>query len=180
MIQQEVDTGAESQMVSYKLLKLVSHGVAIRQGLPVEAPVFVSPYVSKEAQCGQCDERVGPLMYAAGQEVTAHHFHFMSGGIYYHEVNNNFWENEKQSLRGWIGILRPKGDIDFQRAERVKVDQIKAFCFDCREELEEGVVTGDGDGLHDMIPVCDLQKHPIHKAEYQFQIRDGQVLFSQV
>lgn len=186
----------------FKALRLIAPEEANGLGIPTESPVFVSSIISGEEKCksSKCIGVFKPLVYQVGYEVTAHHFHRNSGGVYHHysypqellgEYKNSFNWFEFHS---WVALLNPLGICKYSgfgwpnqsRSESAEVNQIKAYCGMplCAEGLGEGVVFAQDNNPFDLCPLCSFKKHSNYAAyatRYNFKVtEEGEVLFSAI
>lgn len=82
-------------ILKLKQLRLISPEHANELGIPAEAPVLVSPYISREGDCIICNVKYRPLMYQVGFTTKAHHTCKENGGGIYTQL----YEDES---RKWV------------------------------------------------------------------------------
>lgn len=189
-------------------------------GVVVQDPVFISPAVQlmNESECNFCGVNYGPLVFQSGGDVEPHHFHKDGeGGVYFYRKAERRYKKIDGNctlivdsygsdlvITGFIAVIEPYGEIykdiansHAERAERAKVQEIRAHCFLSREHsrernglfaeefysdsitrLYEGVlIAGQGSRL---FPLCDLGNHPecLDRPKYSFRIlEDGRFVF---
>jgi hypothetical protein len=64
-----------------KQLRLLPQEFACHTGIPAQGPVFVSPVVDLGQLCLRCFRRYSSLVYQAGHDTRAHHWHEADGGL---------------------------------------------------------------------------------------------------
>lgn len=181
--EQEVIDGTSG----FKYLRLISPEVALSLGLESEAPVFISPYVNKQENCGDCGVAYGPLIYKMG-EVVPHHFHywlgsiagnsqyFSNGGIFYFAEGN-----EPSGFTQWVAAFKVQGRRTLDSAEKVYIDEIQAFCQCCNKGLSEGFVY-EPNHKASLYPVCHncADKRDKLNLKFEFKVTKSGILFSQL
>ena len=176
--------------IALKELSLVTPELAKDLGLASESPVFVSPIVNSDRGCPYCFVTYGPLIYASGALVEAHHFHPWQrgtgeppredGGIYIFGLGRFQMENPS-----WIAEVELRGRLGSDSVERVFVKGIRAYCRPkcCGNELESGfVVMGATVGKGFLVPSCGSLRSLSRRerVRYNFKIVEGNVLFSEL
>ncbi|HCB23228.1 TPA: hypothetical protein DEP06_05415, partial [Candidatus Daviesbacteria bacterium] len=132
-----------------KPVRLVTPETAQKFGIPTEAPMWVSPWISEENCCPHCERTFTPLVYQPHSIVVAQHFHPDNleldvgisgrGGIYFSRALSTY-----HTSWGWVAECEPRGRITFYgdeiMSERAFVRGIQAFCAPCSAEdaLHEG------------------------------------------
>lgn len=156
------------------------------------------PLVQGKINCGQCDARIGPLVYQTGRRVPAHHFHNESAsGVYFYDQTCE----KPDKVTDWQLLLLPE-DSEFireqsdlfekktlrLRSSSVWVQEIRAFCclYNHREQISEGLLMESFYKQSYLVPLCgDLDTafdvEDEWRPRYRFRITEGgQVLFSQI
>lgn len=133
-------------ILKLKQLRLISPEHANELGIPAEAPVLVSPYISREGDCIICNVKYRPLMYQVGFTTKAHHTCKENGGIYtqLYEDESRKWVYTDGLFRAHViphGPIR-MGDDKGYTFESVTVKRIlPVHCiYNCGKVLTEGVL----------------------------------------
>jgi hypothetical protein len=123
-----------------KMLRLVPPTLANTLGIAAEAPTFISPLIDRPHHCPVCAITYTPLVYQAGHEIQAQHYHRNRGGIYFSVLHRLYVSNWLAGRTGWMAFVEPVGTADIRadvsRAATVRVTAITAWCM-------HGLVVGE-------------------------------------
>jgi hypothetical protein len=188
---------------NFKHLRLVPAERAQRLGIHAETPVFVSPFIDGKQRCPVCRVCFTPLVYQAGYEVRAQHYHETDGGIYFYLARLPRLYKALAERSGWVLQVEPLGETAISngppyrsgRAEAVRCIAMSAWCMCQSWDVEKlvhtrhrGHLISSGQLLlfpgatcqpGSFLPVCDQEALPSPYVPLRFQIRDGTVYFSQ-
>lgn len=127
-----------------KPLRLITPEIAQRFGMPAEAPVWVSPWISEAHICEYCQGKYTPLVYSPHSTIVAQHFHpdeleldvgsiSGRGGIYFSRELSSY-----HTSWGWVAECEPRGGLASFKGEIMSegafVRRIQAFCAFCSAE----------------------------------------------
>lgn len=181
-----------------KALRLITPERANELGVPAEAPVFCSPYVTHSRHCDQCMKDYGPLVYQVDRETVAQHWHQQAvswrgnstiGGIYVYlpEDRSQKWIYDEHL---WIALATPRGplrmgdDRGFQ-FEAITLKQIQIpQCYMCGVTIEHGTITQVDDYLWPQCEECTILNplNPLHtnwkthSTDWTFTMRDNKYI----
>jgi hypothetical protein len=174
-IEQYIDIAhpeTEQRHYYQKMLELITPDRANQLGIPAEAPVFISPYVDRGAYCPHCGIEYTPLVYEAGQIITAQHMHEDSGGIYHYGTLKKTPPIGSTHTR-WVAEILPLGEkleagdshgkgmdrTTVYRSEAILITRIRAYCSLRRNslwhEIQSGLLVPNNDKKDFLRPVCD-------------------------
>lgn len=174
-----------------KPLRLITPETAQKFGIPAEAPIWVSPWISAAYDCEHCRCTFTPLVYSPHSTVISQHFHPNSteldigsisgrGGIYFSRELSSY-----HAAWGWVAECEPRGGLasfrDEIMSEGAFVRGIHAFCAFCSAEdvlqngystqvngepLQEGLAVNfqsdDPNSSGILSPLCDLRTSVKH------------------
>src|SRR3989344_4909723 len=154
-----INEGSSTELRVYKALRLITPERAQKVGIPAEAPVFVSPYISEAHRCSVCDKSFTPLVYQVGYTVDSQHFHDENGGIYSSPTLDGSMKHLELN-GGFIAVLEPLGkyvektvfvpqweyvDVLHEiRSEGARINGIKAYTYFLKKsEVRNGCLIRD-------------------------------------
>jgi hypothetical protein len=165
-------------LTSWKHLEVVSPRLANNLGVKAEAPVLVSPDVSKRTWCKFCKSYYAPLIYGYG-EITAHHFHpeHQRGGIYHY--------HKERLYPGVIALLDcfnctiSSSFFNTYIAPSVVINAVLVACTKCSSITDDVYFIEYSSGI--MKPFCEYCFHNLEgvigRASFKAIVRDGVLLF---
>jgi hypothetical protein len=140
-----------SSYVKHKALKLITPERANELDIPAEAPVFISPYVTKRRHCNFCHKDFSPLIYQVGQTTTAQHTCKTGGGGIYVRLSDDTSKKWIYYDYLWTAIVNPHGPIrmgndrGYQYESVTPVRMAPPTCHSCRTPINEGDLFGKAD-----------------------------------
>lgn len=183
--------GKNRSFAKIKHLRLVTPERANELGIPAEAPVLCSPYISGTNHCDICNVKYTPLIYQVGQETEAQHFCTSGGGIYTQipEDKSDHWQYNKGLFTALVrpqGPIRMGNDRGYQFRSVTPTSIQLPICATCGTSWRWGHIEY-AVGLSDihpntLVPVCEscYEEHgPFCKTEWQYSVNDsGELSFT--
>ena len=174
-VERQKPKGVRQGEVYFKQLDLVTPKYALEHGLTIREPALISE---------EFDSPV-PLVYRMGEVTRATNINRRQGGISYDVGRQQHVEELREyegtdgsqhsgftgdfKLHGLVALVEPVGATFntprdeyyswHRRGEAVKVNEVMAFCSDCRlGPLEEGLLLNWGKDY--LRPICSVDNHP--------------------
>lgn len=157
--------GKNRSFTKIKHLRLVTPERANELGIPAEAPVLCSPYVSGTYRCDICNVKYTPLIYQIGQETEAQHFCKENGGGIYTQIPEDKSDHWQYNKGLFTALVRPQGPIrmgndrgyQFRSVTPTKIQLVR--CYDCNTLMDTGHLEFDYSTLsslrsYNLVPIC--------------------------
>lgn len=152
-------------ILKYKALRLITPELANSLGLPAEAPVFSSPYITRKGVCNECRVSYEPLVYQVGMTTKAHHFcKNNGGGIYVYDPLSMDRSGAQWVYRTglWQAVVVPSGPIRMGHDKGYTFRSIRPkyicypACIRCDRQVVNGRLYSSSYNENDLVPICDL------------------------
>lgn len=146
--------------IKYKALKLVTPEFAESQGIPAEAPCFISPYITHVNHCIECRVTYSPLMYQIGRTTEAQHFCKTHGGGIYVRLADDTSGKWVYTRDLWDVIVHPEGPIrmgndrGYQFRSVTPTQFMAPICHVCHSSSSGGILALQSLDNNTLLPYC--------------------------